>query len=1698
MRLILGLLTTAVWPALVAAYASTDSIQDADPSQSGYLPDHNMDPNVVSSASFGILWSKVFPNSLESFYAKPLTYTINGGSEMVITASTLNNVRIHDAKTGTLIKERQLLPPFLRSDIGCADIPNFIGVTGTPIIDPATDIIYMFAKGYRDGSASGGMANGVYRMYALQLPTLADVPGFPVLMDGSRADNDPTRYFIGGTVLQRPALATVNGAILVAFGGHCDLFNYTGYVAAVSKTPGVGVLSLFAMESSPGAPSPQPLDLTVEKGGKAGIWQSGMGLAVDGSRLFAVTGNGQGHANGNIPASGRLPLSTLDECVINLAVSADGKISLNDYFEPYDYTNMDAGDRDLGSSGVCLLGSTFKTSTVNRIAVTVGKNSKVYVMNADNLGGFKQGAGGADGVIQTITSSNAVFGGVGSYPLEGGYFYFTPVGDVTYAYKFGTDSSGAPFFTLAGKTPTASAGRVGVGQPTITSYRGQAGSAILWITDVNTGLNAFKAVPDANGILQPITLPATPGINKFQRPAFGNGRVFVTSSNKIYALGSPVNLPLNCTDPVDFGNLESGSSGTATVSCKANIAITKVNGCTTVDPRFQCSNSTLPTGAVAAGTTFSFPVVWDITTAAVASVVNTSYSTVMPGIEGTVLSLFTTNGATGYTSTVPVSLTGTVVSKGPYLFISPGEVDFGGLVLGSADAVYGLTGSATIQNTGNSSMTLLGMAWKVGEEDGAYTNVTFEDTKATFGLGFSAPSFPLPQSVLAAGETLAVPLFFNTSTPGSYAIALRVWSDGGIDDVLLVASAGNAAIASIAVSTSEGGWDNSVPVSLAFGNVLGGTTAMKQLRICNTGGSVLTITKSKPPISPQLTATNPNVDLLEGQKIAIGDCAYGTVAVYSGTVQPSHPSQNINLVWVINTDGLDALNTAQGFGVREVETSVTIVSRQAGPLLADGSARYQWTGCFVDNKGRNLATQVNNSTMQATNTNDQCQNLCFKAGYTFAGTEYHQECWCGNKINYPSTYTNDSLNYCTFSCTGDNTQSCGGDGGYMSLYADTTKFDIKAFLSSISGASSSTTSSTSTGSKTSSTSSSSSTTSTSAVSTMTISTTTASATSLSTTTVSTTTPSTTSLSTTDLSTTSSTVTGDSTTTVSTTSSTVTGDSTASGTSITISTASTSSSSTSTSSTGTSTSTSSATTTTSSASPLNPNQPATVSDKWNYIGCHLDNVNNVRSLNSANMAADTVTLESCAAFCSTYNFFGTEYGRECYCGYTLNTTALKATESSCSTACKGNTAQLCGAGSRLSVFQNSVYQQPPPDPSHVPQAGNYAWAGCYSEATAGRALSLGTVASDDMTVDVCAAFCAGKNAQMMGVEYGRECYCGNTLGVGAALLAASSCNMLCKGNAFSFCGAGSKLDLYTFSPAVATTSSSTSSALPTTTTTSSSSLALVTDSASASSSSSSSSTSSSDISTPTTSSSSLGLTTDSTSSSSSSSTSSSDISTTESQTTSSSSSSSSDSSSSTSSFSSSTSAPSTSTSTTTTSSSVPTTPATTTSSSSSSTSSSVTTTAPTPTATNGYYLLGCYQDTSDGHALPQLVANNSITPELCIDHANSLYSAAAAAPKPTPAARLPYLFIEYHHECYGGTSFDFKGSAVTSLVGTKACTDYCFGSVSTYTTDGVATTTTDLTNMCGGAKQFNLYALETSVVFPTTGGLLLLLRLDEVG
>jgi len=122
-----------------------------------------------------------------------------------------------------------------------------------------------------------------------------------------------------------------------------------------------------------------------------------------------------------------------------------------------------------------------------------------------------------------------------------------------------------------------------------------------------------------------------------------------------------------------------------------------------------------------------------------------------------------------------------------------------------------------------------------------------------------------------------------------------------------------------------------------------------------------------------------------------------------------------------------------------------------------------------------------------------------------------------------------------------------------------------------------------------------------------------------------------------------------------------------------------------------------------------------------------------------------------------------------------------------------------------LWPNGTYYKPgcypdPPTPgffSPLPVLPKY-WvdAGCYSEATSGRALVGARITGDqNMSVDQCASYCMAKGFLLAGLEYGQECYCGMNLLGGAAPLKSSRCNVACKGNMYQNCGGAGSLSLY---------------------------------------------------------------------------------------------------------------------------------------------------------------------------------------------------------------------------------------------------------------------------------------------------------------
>lgn len=181
-----------------------------------------------------------------------------------------------------------------------------------------------------------------------------------------------------------------------------------------------------------------------------------------------------------------------------------------------------------------------------------------------------------------------------------------------------------------------------------------------------------------------------------------------------------------------------------------------------------------------------------------------------------------------------------------------------------------------------------------------------------------------------------------------------------------------------------------------------------------------------------------------------------------------------------------------------------------------------------------------------------------------------------------------------------------------------------------------------------------------------------------------------------------------------------------------------------------------------------------------LGCYTEATSG-RALGDSLAAYDGMTVEKCAAFCSTYTYMALEYMSECYCGNTIGAGAVPATEG-CTMACSGNAGQLCGGSFRLNFYKkgqsssttgtvtsttstgtatgiSTSTTSSSTGPAAVQTAGTFAYQGCYSEGTNVRALAATNTASGTMTVEVCAAFCNGYT--YMGVEYSSECFVSDT-------------------------------------------------------------------------------------------------------------------------------------------------------------------------------------------------------------------------------------------------------------------------------------------------------------------------------------------------
>ncbi|KAK0709123.1 WSC domain-containing protein [Lasiosphaeria miniovina] len=102
------------------------------------------------------------------------------------------------------------------------------------------------------------------------------------------------------------------------------------------------------------------------------------------------------------------------------------------------------------------------------------------------------------------------------------------------------------------------------------------------------------------------------------------------------------------------------------------------------------------------------------------------------------------------------------------------------------------------------------------------------------------------------------------------------------------------------------------------------------------------------------------------------------------------------------------------------------------PPCSGSYTPFAYSGCFTDSGSSNALTFRSPLDTQSM-TVEKCTAECKGNGYRYAGLEYYGECFCGSAIGGSAVPESK----CSFSCTGNSTQKCGGSS-IISVYQDNT------------------------------------------------------------------------------------------------------------------------------------------------------------------------------------------------------------------------------------------------------------------------------------------------------------------------------------------------------------------------------------------------------------------------------------------------------------------------------------------------------------------------------------------------------------------------------------------------------------------------------------------------------------------------------------
>ena len=471
----------------------------------------------VNTSTFGKLFSCPVDGAV---YAQPLwvaNVSVGGNKRNVVVVATAHDsIYAFDADARPCVKLWQTsllgsgevpVPSGTTGNLvggGSGDITPETGVIGTPVIDTSTNTVYVVSK-----SVITSGPTFFQRLHALDLATGTEKTSM------SSPSTISFSGFNAQTELQRAGLGLANGVVYICWASHEDMQPYHGLVAGYSAS---NVSSLVARFND------------TPNGSMGGIWMSGGAPAIDSSNnLYVISGNGTFDTSGDYGDS-----------FIKLSPTGN-PMTVVDSFTPYNQADLTATDKDLGAGGAAILVDLPQGAPHRQLIVGGGKGitfgGELYVLDRTSLGGYQQGSGATDKVVQEFSFNHAIFAtgafwqntlfiaGV-SGPLQAfalnpstSQFATNPVASSSFPTSFGFPGATASISTNGTTSGTTVIWALNSSQYCTNQSKG-CGPAILYAYDTNLHelWDSTMASGDAAG-----------NAVKFTLPTVANGKVYVGS-----------------------------------------------------------------------------------------------------------------------------------------------------------------------------------------------------------------------------------------------------------------------------------------------------------------------------------------------------------------------------------------------------------------------------------------------------------------------------------------------------------------------------------------------------------------------------------------------------------------------------------------------------------------------------------------------------------------------------------------------------------------------------------------------------------------------------------------------------------------------------------------------------------------------------------------------------------------------------------------------------------------------------------------------------------------------------------------------------------------------------------------------------------------------------------------------------------------